>query len=122
MKRTLVIGASLKPDRYSNMVIKRLRSKAHPVLAWGRNAGHIEDVAIQNMPEESDLPEDVHTISLYIRSELQQAYKDIILKLRPERLIFNPGTENEGLMEEMRAEGIDAFEACTLVMLTTDQF
>ena len=44
---TLVIGASLKPNRYSNIAIKRLRDNNQTTKAIGLRAGEVEDVTIE---------------------------------------------------------------------------
>jgi hypothetical protein len=45
-----------------------------------------------------------------------------MIALKPERIIFNPGTENPRLVELAHAANISTIEACTLVMLTTGQY
>lgn len=118
-KKTLVLGASEKPWRYSYMAALLLKSKGHPVEAVGLSEGKIEDIPIQTgKPEISD----VHTVTMYVAPEHQPALYDYILGLRPRRIIFNPGTENPELEQMARQQGIEVEEACTLVMLRTGQF
>jgi hypothetical protein len=118
-KATLVLGASTNPDRYSYKAVKALLAKGFPVIAMGIKKGNIDGINIIN-----DRPElsEVDTISLYINPNVQQDWKDYILQLKPRRIIFNPGTENPEFMNFANSKGIDAFEACTLVMLATEQF
>ncbi len=119
MKTTLVIGASEKQDRYSNIAIKLLSNYNHKVFAIGNKLGKIGDINI-----EVGIPifENVDTITLYINSKLQIEYYNYILALHPKRIIFNPGTENEELFQLAKENKIDAIEACTLVMLKTNQY
>ena len=119
MLKTLVIGASAKPERYSNKAIFSLRSHGHDVLAIGNRTGTVADVTIQTGTP--DLAE-IDTITLYLNSDNQQPIYDYILRLRPRRLIFNPGTENPELEAFAAAQGIQTVEACTLVLLATGQF
>lgn len=118
-KTTLVIGASEKPERYSNLAVKFLQQYQQPVYAIGNKAGKIGDTEI--LTGKPFFP-NVHTISLYINPVLQKEYYDYILSLQPQRIIFNPGTENEELEALAQANGIIANEACTLVLLKTQQF
>jgi predicted CoA-binding protein len=118
-KKTLVIGASEKPDRYSNMAIRRLRAAGHPVVALGLKEGRVEDVDIHTgYPAFAD----IHTVTLYVGPQHQDALFDYLGGIHPRRVIFNPGTENESLMEQLRSVGVEVNEACTLVMLSTGQY
>jgi predicted CoA-binding protein len=117
--KTLVIGASENTDRYSNMAIRELRKHGHEVIAVGAKKGQVEDVFIDT---EIPLEEKVHTISLYLNPERQQPFYDQLLRLHPERIIFNPGTENETFAQLAKKHGVEALEACTLVMLRTGQY
>ena len=118
-KKTLVLGASSNPARYSYLAINRLRNHGHPVVAVGRKVGKVMDVDLQK----EKLPiEDVHTITLYLNPTNQREYYDYILSLRPKRIIFNPGTENEELYDLADKHNIPYMEACTLVMLSTGQY
>ena len=87
-KKTLVLGASPNPSRYSNMAVNKLASSGHPVIAIGNREGNIDRIAIQK-----DLPfaEDVDTVTLYLNPQNQKPYYDYILSLHPKRIIYNPG-------------------------------
>jgi len=118
-KKTLVLGASENPSRYSNMAVKRLMAHGHPVVAIGRRKGQIDEVpvAAEKLPLD-----DIDTVTLYLNPGNQKPYYDYILSLRPGRIIFNPGTENEELENMAQKAGIQTVEACTLVMLNTNQY
>jgi predicted CoA-binding protein len=118
-KRTVVLGASDNPSRYSYLAIRRLRAHQHPVVAVGRRAGVVGDVTIEK--EMASVPE-VDTVTLYLNPANQKEYYDYILGLNPRRIIFNPGTENEELMQLAREREIEPFVGCTLVMLSTGQY
>lgn len=118
-KTTLVIGGSENPARYSNRAIRSLRQKGVPVVALAKRIGKVLDVKIQtDFPEKST----INTVTLYICAKHQAEYYNQLLELKPERVIFNPGTENEELAEMLENNGIEAIEACTLVMLSTGQY
>jgi predicted CoA-binding protein len=118
-KKTLVIGASLNPSRYSNMAIVRLRSHGHDVVALGLKPGFVDDVPVATgMPELTG----IDTITMYMRAERQEPLLNYILSLQPKRIIFNPGAENEALVKLAKPKGIVTLEACTLVMLSTGMY
>lgn len=119
MKKTLVLGASDNPDRYSNIAIRRLTALQIPVVAVGRKETMVAGVQVHKEPMHF---EDVHTITLYLNADHQAGYYPYILSLHPKRIIFNPGAENEELERLAKQNGIEALEACTLVMLQTGQY
>jgi uncharacterized protein len=118
-KKTLVLGASDNPARYSFLAIHRLRAHGHPVVAVGRKNTSVGDVIIDKEKKPFD---DVDTITLYLNQFHQKEYYDYILALKPKRIIFNPGAENEELSSLARKNNIKPLDACTLVLLSTNQY
>jgi predicted CoA-binding protein len=118
-KKTVVLGASSNPARYSYLAVQRLRAHNHPVVAIGRRVGHVADVDIS---KEHAQENDVDTITLYLNPQNQVEYYDYILSLHPKRIIFNPGTENDELIQKAKENNIKPVIACTLVMLSTGQY
>ena len=118
-KKTLVIGASDNPDRYSFLAINRLRGKGHPVVAIGQRPVQVGDVAIETQKKPFT---NIDTVTLYLNPTRQKEYYDYILSLHPKRIIFNPGAENRELAKLAETHGIKPLEACTLVLLSTGQF
>ncbi len=118
-KRTLVLGASLKRNRFSYKAVIKLVRHHIPVVAIGMRKGTIGEVKIvKPFPE----PEDIHTITLYIGPKNQSPYIDYILKINPAKVIFNPGTENPELERLLRSRGIEVVEDCMLVMLSKGEY
>ena len=118
-KKTLVLGASGNPSRYSNLAILRLRKNGHPVVAVGRKHCFVADVEIHTEKSPFD---SIDTVTLYLNPLHQQEYYDYILSLKPTRIIFNPGAENDELSDLAKRKGITTLDACTLVLLSTNQF
>jgi predicted CoA-binding protein len=113
-KITLVVGASIKHERFSNIALKRLISSNFPVIAVGLREGEVSGVRIQKLfPDVSN----IHTITLYVGPKNQPVYYDYILKINPKRVIFNPGTENIQFEDILRKQGIEVVRNCTLIML-----
>lgn len=117
--KTLVLGGSENTKRYSYLAINQLRKNNIETVSIGRRKGKVADVAL----ETEKLPfENIHTVTLYIGAKHQNEYYDYIIGLKPKRIIFNPGTENEEFENLARENGISALRACTLVMLSTKQY
>lgn len=118
-KKTLVLGASLKEVRYSNIAIKKLVCNEHEVMAIGLRKGKIDNVKI-----DTGFPEfkDIDTVTLYVKPERQEEYYEYIISLKPKRVIFNPGTENREFIELLQSNNIEVEVACTLVLLTIGQY
>lgn len=118
-KKTLVLGASDNPQRYSYLAINRLRGNGHPVVAIGQRRVRAADVDIET---EKKPFEGVDTVTLYLNPRRQKEYYDYILSLHPKRIIFNPGAENPELSALAQTNGIEPLEACTLVLLSTGKY
>lgn len=118
-KGTLVFGASLKEERYSNKAIRMLLDYNHNILAIGGRKGDVDGVSIlTGNPELAG----VDTITMYMGQDRQQEHEDYLLSLKPRRIIFNPGAENRGFALRAKDHGILVEEACTLVLLRTGQY
>lgn len=118
-KKTLVLGASTKPDRYAYKAISMLVDKGHSVLAIGQNAGEVAGIKIQTKA----IPlKNIDTITLYLNPTRQRDYYNYIVESKPKRVVFNPGTENPELYQLLELNNIKAEVACTLVLLTTNQY
>ena len=118
-KKTLVIGASTNKERYAYLAVEMLNNNHHPVVAVGNKKGVIGTTTI----ETEKLPfNDIDTITLYINPSIQKEYYDYIFSLNPQRIIFNPGTENNELGRLATQKGVQVLDACTLVLLSTDQY
>ena len=117
--RVLVLGASGNPERYSNRAIKLLRHYKYDVFAVGQRTDRVLDVDIlTGTPDVKN----IDTLTLYIGPRNQPLFYDYIKQIHPRRVIFNPGTENQELMEMCEKNGIECEVACTLVLLNTGQF
>ena len=118
-KKTLVLGASLNPERYSNIAIHRLRAHNHEVKAFGLKRGVISGVNI-----DTDLIpyDDIDTVTLYVNAQRQPHYYDYIISLKPKRVIFNPGTENPEFYNLLKSNNVNFEVACSLVLLSIGQY
>jgi predicted CoA-binding protein len=118
-KKTLVLGASMNPERYAYLAIRKLKYNQIPVVAVGLREGEVCGVHI-----EKPFPkfENIHTVTMYIGPKNQAPYLDYIIGLNPSRVIFNPGTENEPFEERLREHGIEVVRACTLIMISNELY
>ncbi len=140
LKPTLVLGASLKPNRYSNIAMHRLRNYGHPVRAIGLVAGTVAGVQLETFEsieanpsllqsslsdddqETGELSQPIDTVTLYLNPKRQQPYYSMVINLAPKRVIFNPGTENPEFYSLLDKAGISYEIACTLVLLASNQY
>jgi uncharacterized protein len=118
-KKTVVLGASDNPSRYSYKAVQMLTQYQHPVVAVGLKEG-----SINNVPIHADYPQEkeVDTVTMYVGARNQAGYYDYILSLHPKRIIFNPGAENEELEQMAKQKGIEVVHGCTLVMLSIGHY
>ena len=118
-KPTVVIGASPNADRYSYMATMSLLQHQHTVYPVGIRTGKINDLDIIT---DRPLLQNIDTVTLYVGLANQPAWYDYILALNPKRIIFNPGAENPELVALANKQGIETIEACTLVLLSINQY
>ena len=118
-KKTLVLGASQNPERYSFLAVQQLAKHQQPVIAIGKAKGNVGGVEIETEKKPLD---DIDTVTLYLNPVNQKEYYDYIFSLHPKRIIFNPGAENDELEQLASQKGIKTMEACTLVLLSTGQY
>jgi predicted CoA-binding protein len=118
-KKTLVIGASENPERYSYKAIHKLVKYGHQTLGLGLREGETAGVKFLTSKDEII---DLDSVSLYVSAKNQEPYKKYLIDLKPNRVIFNPGTENPELYPALEKSGIEVLEACTLVMLSIGNY
>ena len=117
--KTLVLGASLNSNRYSNRAVKLLLECKHVVVAIGKDEGNIDDVKIE---KDFSAADKIDTVTVYLSKEHQRLYYEKIIAAKPRRIIFNPGAENFELKKLANENGIETEDACTLVLLNTGQY
>lgn len=115
-----VLGASGSPDKYSHQAVLLLRENGHAVYPVHPITREIDGISVYRRLADITVP--IDTISVYVSSGVSTKLASDILKKNPRRIIFNPGAENQGLLERAQTAGIEVLEACTLVMLKTGQF
>jgi predicted CoA-binding protein len=120
-KKTVIVGATPNTARYAHMAAGRLVSSGHEIVPLGIRRGSMFGKEILDIRSRPAI-HDVDTITLYIGPQRQEEWYDYLLSLKPKRIIFNPGTENDELIRKASSEGIETVEGCTLVMLRSDQY
>jgi predicted CoA-binding protein len=120
-KKTVVVGATTNPGRYAYLAANMLKEYNHDVVPIGIKTGEVAGSSILNIREKPKI-EAVDTVTLYIGPRHQPEWYDYLLGLKPRRIIFNPGTENEEFEKRAEAAGVEVEEACTLVLLRSRQF
>ncbi len=119
MKKTLIIGASENTERYAFKAAKMLKSHGHEIVLIGIKTGEIDGEEI--LIGKPDIGK-INTVTLYINQKNQKDWYDYIINLKPQRVIFNPGTENTEFEKKLLQSGIEPVEACTLVLLSIGKY
>jgi uncharacterized protein len=114
-----VLGASVNPNRYSNMLIKRLLAKGHEVFPVNPAIQTIEGVRVY--PNVESLPAGIDILSVYMRAERSDSLADSLLVCGIPKVIFNPGAENPAVQKRLEEKGVEVLEACSLVLSGLDQ-
>lgn len=120
-KKTVIVGSSTNRGRYAWLAAQMLTESGHPFVPLGIKSGEVFGEKILDIRTRPSIP-DVDTITLYISPANQKEWYDYLLDLKPGRIIFNPGTENEEFEQLARERGVKVEEACTLVLLRSKQF
>ncbi len=120
MEKVAVIGASPKEERYSNKAQRLLAEYHHTPIPVAPGYEEIEGRKVFSALK--DIPENVDTVTVYIGPQHQEKIVADMVDVKPRRVIFNPGTENPAVYDQLKQAGIDVVEACTLVLLKTGQF
>lgn len=120
-KKTVIVGATPNPGRYAYLAANMLKEYDHEIVPLSIKTGNVVDTEILDLREKPVI-NDVDTITLYIGPQNQPQWYDYLLSLKPKRIIFNPGTENPEFEQLAEAAGVEATEACTLVLLRSHQF
>jgi hypothetical protein len=118
--KVAVLGASNKPERYSYQAIQLLQKKGHVPFPVHPSLPAADGLKVYRSL--SELPEDLHTITVYLSAKNQAPILDSLLNCPAQRFIFNPGAENPELSEKLQRMGKESLDACTLVLLNTGQF
>jgi predicted CoA-binding protein len=121
MKKTVILGATPNSSRYAYLAAQNLRANKHEFVPVGIKKGEVLGQRILNINDKPQI-EDVDTITMYVGAPRQQGWYDYLLGLKPKRIIFNPGSENPELAQLAEEKGVEVVEACTLVMLRTNQY
>lgn len=119
-QRVVVLGASDRPDKYSNKAFHLLREHGHDVVPVNRGVESIEGMPV--LRDIGDVTGHVDTLTMYVNKDVSTLLTDKILKLKPDRVIFNPGSMNAALQLQLDEADIPWEEACTLVLLRSGQF
>ena len=121
MKKTVIVGATPNPARYAFIAANMLKDNGYEIAPVGIKKGEAAGIPIMNIRDKPFI-DGVHTITLYVRPQIQSQWYDYLLSLNPQRIIFNPGTENPEFEKLAREKGVETLEACTLVLIRTGQY
>lgn len=121
MKKTVIVGATENRSRYAYLAAEMLDEYKVEFVPVGIKQGNVLGKKILDLRTRPEI-ENVDTVTLYINPQHQKEWYDYFFKLKPKRIIFNPGAENPELKKSLEERGIHALEACTLVLLRSGQY
>jgi predicted CoA-binding protein len=110
----LVLGATDNTNLTSYSAIKLMMHRGLHVMALGPKKTRIDQIAITDEPaaiKQADV------VSIFLSAKKQRKYYDYILSLKPEKLVFNPGTENPELEFLAQKNQIQIIKGCTIALL-----
>jgi predicted CoA-binding protein len=122
-QKVLILGASDNVSRYSYRAFEQLTQRGYPTVLVNPRLSHLQSQPCY--PSISMLPpdqRDIDTVTVYVAEEISNRMQEELLGLAPRRVIFNPGAENPGLAAVLQKSGIKVENACTLVLLSINQF
>lgn len=120
MKKVVVLGATPKEDRYAFRAMQMLKGHGHHAIPV--NPAFEEILGETCYKTIGDVPTPIDTLTMYVGAARSEPLIEEILKAHPQRIIFNPGAENDHLAAAAKAKGIEVVEDCTLVMLQSGRF
>lgn len=119
----LILGASSDPQRYANKAMVLLKEHGHRVVLVNPNEISILGQSVyKNIEAVTDSKTRIDTVTMYVNPKVSENLAQALVDLKPKRVIFNPGSENGKLISTLKEAGIEVEEACTLVLLHTNQF
>ncbi len=119
--QVVVLGLSDDKERYAYKAASRLKEASYQKVVGVHPSG----ASVLGLTVYKDLAEvqgPIDTLTVYVNPLKLDLLYESILRSKPRRIIFNPGTEHPGLMKAAKQKGIQVLEACTLVLLSTKQF
>lgn len=120
MTQVAILGASNKPHRYAYKAQMKLQQHGFAVLPVAKKGGEVNGISCVKSLAEISQP--VDTVTLYINPDLLREELAALIKLNPRRVVFNPGTEDDDIIDELKTRGISVVEDCTLIMLDAGRF
>ena len=120
MKTVAILGASDNPNRYAHLAQVKLQEQGYFVYPISKSGKDI--LGVRGYTSLNQVDEKLDTITLYLNPIHLIDVLDDILEKKPRRVIFNPGTESETYIKRLEQADIVVARACTLVLLSTNQF
>jgi predicted CoA-binding protein len=123
MEVVAVLGASSDSSRYAYKAMEMLAEYGHKAIpVHPRESEVLGKKVIPTLTELATSGEKVDTITVYVNSAISEKFEKDFIAVKPRRVIFNPGAESPKLASALQKAGIEVENACTLVLLRTDQF
>ncbi len=110
-----VVGANDNPEKYGNMIYKKLKSSGYEV--YPVNPGYESIEGEKCYSDLSSLPQKPDVIDMVVSPKRGSAIIEEAARLGIKNIWLQPGTYDENLMELIEKNGLSAVKACVLVAL-----
>ncbi len=105
-KRIALVGASPKPERASNDVMRYLLKKGYDVIPV--NPRYEEVLGRKCYPSVIDIPEDIDIVDLFVRPELTMDYVEQAIQKGAKIVWFQFNTYNREAFRKAKKAGLTA--------------
>ncbi len=123
MEVVAVLGASSDSSRYAYKAMQMLEEYGHtPIPVHPREKEVLGKKVYPTLGDLAQTGQKIDTVTVYVNAAISEKFTQDFLKLKPRRVIINPGAESPRLEAELKNSGIEVQHACTLVLLRTNQY
>ncbi len=114
MSKTIaIVGASTDRRKYGNKAVRAFKQGGWSVCPVHPTAPEIEGLRCYARIE--DVPEPIDRISMYVPPSVGKSLLAAIAAKSPAEFFLNPGSEDEEIVRQATALGLNPVQACSIV-------
>ncbi len=107
-----VVGANTDPDKYGNMIFKRLKARGYETYAVNPMYDVVEgDPCYKDL---SSLPKTPEVVDMVVSPKRGKPILEEAARLGIRYIWFQPGTHDDELLELAETLGLETVQACVL--------
>lgn len=112
-KRVAVIGASNDRGKYGNRAVRAFTRLGYEVFPVNPNETEVE--GLKAWPSVTDVPPPLDMVSVYVPPRVGLTLLEGIAAAHPAEVWFNPGSDDDAVVERARALGLEPILACSIM-------